>query len=144
MSRWYDGAVYRIGELAERAMVSKRTIDYYTSIGLLKADRSESNYRIYTDESLHDLKFIEECKSLHYPLDEIKRKLEIRKEGSIQASEVEKHVCTLTQQMLKLHNDLFDIIPFMEKLDEKQKETLTNNLSLLRTALLKSLLKVSS
>ncbi|WP_284037415.1 MerR family transcriptional regulator [Neobacillus sp. 114] len=145
MSRWYDGAVYRIGELAERAMVSKRTIDYYTSIGLLKADRSKSNYRIYTDESLHDLKFIEECKSLHYPLDEIKRKLEMRKAaGSIQASEVEKHVCTLTQQMLKLHNDLFDIIPFIEKLDEKQKETLTNNLSLLRTALLKSLLKVSS
>ncbi|WP_423801429.1 MerR family transcriptional regulator [Neobacillus sp. SAB-20_R2A] len=144
MSRWYDGAVYRIGELAERAMVSKRTIDYYTSIGLLKADRSESNYRIYTDESLHDLKFIEECKSLHYPLDEIKRKLEIRKEGSIQASEVEKHVCTLTQQMLKLHNDLFDIIPFLEELDAKQKEKLSNNLSLLRTALLKSLLKVSS
>ena len=144
MSRWYDGAVYRIGELAERAMVSKRTIDYYTSIGLLKADRSESNYRIYTDESLHDLKFIEECKSLHYPLDEIKRKLEIRKEGSIQASEVEKHVCTLTQQMLKLHNDLFDIIPLLEELDAKQKEKLSNNLSLLRTALLKSLLKVSS
>lgn len=144
MSRWYDGAVYRIGELAERAMVSKRTIDYYTSIGLLKADRSESNYRIYSDESLHDLKFIEECKSLHYPLDEIKRKLEIRKEGSIQASEVEKHVCTLTQQMLKLHNDLFDIIPFLEELDAKQKEKLSNNLSLLRTALLKSLLKVSS
>ncbi|GHH98589.1 transcriptional regulator [Neobacillus kokaensis] len=141
--RWYDGAVYRIGELAERAMVSKRTIDYYTSIGLLKAERSKSNYRIYSDESLHDLKFIEECKNLHFPLDEIKRKLEMRKAGNIRASEVDKHVIAVTQQMKQLHSDLFDLIPILENLDDEQKEKLINNLSLLRAALKKSLVKVS-
>ncbi|WP_312857345.1 MerR family transcriptional regulator [Neobacillus endophyticus] len=133
-----------MGELAERAMVSKRTIDYYTSIGLLKAERSKSNYRIYSDETLNDLKFIEECKSLHIPLDEIRRKLEMRKAQNIQASEVDKHVCALTQQMKQLYVDLFDLIPILEKLDEEQKEMLTSNLSLLRTALVKSLLKVTS
>ncbi|NRD78326.1 MerR family transcriptional regulator [Bacillus sp. BRMEA1] len=125
-------------------MVSKRTIDYYTSIGLLKAERSKSNYRIYSDETLNDLKFIEECKSLHIPLDEIRRKLEMRKAQNIQASEVDKHVCALTQQMKQLYVDLFDLIPILEKLDEEQKEMLTSNLSLLRTALVKSLLKVTS
>ena len=142
--RWYDGAVYRIGELAEIAMVSKRTIDYYTSIGLLKAERSKSNYRIYSDESLEDLKFIEECKSLHFPLDEIKRKLEMRKEKNIRESEVEKHVSSVTQLMKQLNSDLFDLIPILEKLDDEQKKKLTNNLSMLRTALMKSLLNVTS
>jgi MerR family copper efflux transcriptional regulator len=125
-------------------MVSKRTIDYYTSIGLLKAERSKSNYRIYTDEALNDLKFIEECKSLHFPLDEIKRKLEMRKAKTIHAAEVDKHVYALSQQMKQLYVDLFDLIPILEKLDEEQKELLTSNLSLLRTALMKSLLKVTS
>ena len=142
--RWYDGAVYRIGEIAEIAHVSKRTIDYYTSIGLLKAERSKSNYRIYSDESLEDLKFIEECKSLHFPLDEIKRKLEMRKEKNIRASEVEKHVSSVTQLMKQLNSDLFDLIPILEKLDDEQKKKLTNNLSMLRTALMKSLLNVTS
>ncbi|MEH7109884.1 MULTISPECIES: MerR family transcriptional regulator [Bacillaceae] len=133
-----------MGELAERAMVSKRTIDYYTSLGLLKAERSKSNYRIYSDESIQDLKFIEECKSLHYPLDEIKRKLEIRKTKSFQASEVDKHVCSLNQQMKQLQSDLFDLIPILEDLDEQQKENLTSNLSLLRNLLKSSLMKVTT
>ncbi|WP_342780642.1 MerR family transcriptional regulator [Bacillus rubiinfantis] len=133
-----------MGELADRAMVSKRTIDYYTSIGLLKADRSKSNYRIYSDESLDDLKFIEECKNLHFPLDEIKRKLEMRKTKDLRASEVEKHVSSLTQQMKQLQSDLADLFAIMENLDEQQKEKLINNFGLLRSEIQKSLVKVST
>ncbi|MFK9094158.1 MerR family transcriptional regulator [Bacillus salipaludis] len=133
-----------MGEIAEIAHMSKRTIDYYTSIGLLKAERSKSNYRIYSDESLDDLKFIEECKSLHFPLDEIRRKLEMRKAKDIRESEVEKHVSAVTQQMKQLHSDLFDLQSILEKMDEQQKEKLTNNLSLLKTALMKSILNVTS
>nr|WP_275677673.1 MerR family transcriptional regulator [Neobacillus drentensis] len=133
-----------MGEIAEIAHLSKRTIDYYTSIGLLKAERSKSNYRIYSDEALDDLRFIEECKCLHFPLDEIKRKLEMRKEKNLRESEVEKHVSAVTQQMKQLHSDLFDLIPILEKLDEEQKEKLTNNLSLLRAVLMKSLLSVTT
>jgi MerR family transcriptional regulator, copper efflux regulator len=125
-------------------MVSKRTIDYYTSIGLLSAERSKSNYRIYSDESLQDLKFIEECKSLHYPLDEIKRKLDMKKDKTIRDSEVEKHVNAVTQQMQQLQNDLFDLIPIVEKLDDLQKEKFTTNLLMLKSVLSNSLLNVTS
>ena len=125
-------------------MVSKRTIDYYTSIGLLSAERSKSNYRIYSDESLQDLKFIEECKSLHYPLDEIKRKLDMKKDKTIRDSEVEKHVDAVTQQIQQLQNDLFDLIPIVEKLDDLQKEKLTSNLLMLKSVLSNSLLNVTS
>jgi DNA-binding transcriptional MerR regulator len=125
-------------------MVSKRTIDYYTSIGLLSAERSKSNYRIYSDESLQDLKFIEECKSLHYPLDEIKRKLDMKKDKTIRDSEVEKHVNAVTQQMQQLQNDLFDLIPIVEKLDDLQKEKFTSNLLMLKSVLSNSLLNATS
>jgi MerR family copper efflux transcriptional regulator len=125
-------------------MVSKRTIDYYTSIGLLSAERSKSNYRIYSDESLQDLKFIEECKSLHYPLDEIKRKLDMKKDKTIRDSEVEKHVNAVTQQIQQLQNDLFDLIPIVEKLDDLQKEKFTSNLLMLKSVLSNSLLNVTS
>jgi MerR family transcriptional regulator, copper efflux regulator len=125
-------------------MVSKRTIDYYTSIGLLSAERSKSNYRIYSDESLRDLKFIEDCKSLHYPLDEIKRKLDMKKDKKIHDSEVEKHVDDVTQQMQQLQNDLVDLIPVVEKLDNLQKEKFTTNLMMLKSVLMKSLLNVTS
>ncbi len=124
--------------------MSKRTIDYYTSIGLLKAERSKSNYRIYSDESLADLKFIEECKSLHFPLDEIRRKIDMRKTKNIRESEVEKHVSAVTQQMKQLNSDLFDLIPILENLDEHQKKKLNKNLSMLRSALMNSLLNVTS
>jgi MerR family copper efflux transcriptional regulator len=139
---WYDGAVYRIGELAALAMVSKRTIDYYTSLGLLKAERSKSNYRIYSDESLDTLKFIEDCKSLHYPLDEIKRKLEMKKAVDLHELEVEEHVKAVNQQIIQLRSDLFDLLPIMEHLSEPQKEKFINNLSLLNAALSNSLLKI--
>ncbi|WP_419888789.1 MerR family transcriptional regulator [Neobacillus niacini] len=125
-------------------MVSKRTIDYYTSIGLLSAERSKSNYRIYSDESLKDLKFIEECKSLHYPLDEIKRKLDMKKDKTIRDSEVEKYVNAVIQEMQQLQNGLFDLIPIVEKLDDLQKEKLKSNLLMLKSVLTNSLLNEKS
>ncbi|EIJ81993.1 MerR family transcriptional regulator [Bacillus methanolicus PB1] len=124
--------------------VSKRTIDYYTSLGLLKADRSKSNYRIYSEEALHDLKFIEECKTMHFPLEEIKRKLEIKKSKQIRESEVEKHVSNVTNQMKQLHNELAVILPLIEKLDGPQKEDLANQLSREGSALMQSLLVLTS
>jgi len=39
---------YRIGELARRCGLSRRTIDYYTQLGLLQpVDRTTGNYRLY-------------------------------------------------------------------------------------------------
>ncbi|WP_267930412.1 MerR family transcriptional regulator [Cytobacillus spongiae] len=128
-----------MGELATIANVSKRTIDYYTSLGLLKAERSQSNYRLYSKESLEDLKFIEECKLLHLPLEEIRRKLEIKKSGEIQNIEVTKHINLLTQQMKQLRKDISDLLPLMGCLDEQQKHNFSEKMSVESTALIKSL-----
>lgn len=125
-------------------MVSKRTIDYYTSIGLLQAERSQANYRIYCDESLTDLKFIEECKRLHYPLDEIKRKLELKKAKKMRDSEVEEQIGAVAQQMKQLSSDLTVLLPLMKTLNAQQKEKLAANLTLQGTSLLESLLTLTS
>lgn len=74
-----DGVVYKIGELASIANVSKRTIDYYTKLGLLKAERSKSNYRYYDSSALEDLKLIDHYKKLNYSLDMIKERLELHR-----------------------------------------------------------------
>ncbi len=51
----------RIGELAERAGTSARTLRYYEQQGLLPARRSANGYRVY-DEA--DLRLVREIRSL--------------------------------------------------------------------------------
>jgi DNA-binding transcriptional MerR regulator len=51
----------RIGELAERARVSTRTLRYYESRGLLPARRSVNGYRVYGDD---DLRLVEQIRTL--------------------------------------------------------------------------------
>lgn len=136
--------MYRIGELASVANVSKRTIDYYTSIGLLRAQRSKSNYRIYTQEALEDLKFIEECKNLHIPLEEIKRKIEIKQREEVQEGELKKHILSVTQQMKQLQNDLNVLIPLIENLDENQADSFSKLLNSEGKVLIRSLSGLTS
>lgn len=119
--------------------VSKRTIDYYTSLGLLNAERSKSNYRIYSQTAIADLQFIEECKQLHLPLDEIKRKLEMKKLEEVIDIEVEKHIEAVTQQMKHLQSDLDLLIPLIDHLDEGKAKVFSNLISTEGQFLLKSL-----
>ncbi|MBX9971806.1 MerR family transcriptional regulator [Cytobacillus firmus] len=133
-----------MGELANIANVSKRTIDYYTSIGLIKAKRSKSNYRIYSEEVLSDLRFIEECKLLHFPLEEIKRKLEMKTKREIQTGEVEKHINAVTLQIKQLHQEIAVLMPLINTLDDEQKDGFSKKLTIESTALLRSLSDLSS
>lgn len=63
---------YRISEIADLAGVSKRTVDYYTTLGLLRPVRSESNYRYYTEEALIRLRMVHELKAKRLSLEEIR------------------------------------------------------------------------
>ncbi len=67
-----DVRKYKIGEIAKLAGVSKRTIDYYTNLGLLRPLRSDNNYRYYTGDTLVRMKLIETMKLGRFTLEEIK------------------------------------------------------------------------
>lgn len=135
--------MYRIGELAKIVNVSKRTIDYYTNIGLLQASRSKGNYRIYSKETIDDLRFIDECKELHLPLEEIKRKLEIKKADEMRETEVEEQIRAIAQQMKLLHNELTELLPFIQKLDTQTNKTAAKKLASESSSLLQSLLRIT-
>ncbi len=76
--RCSDGAEkkYRIGELAQIAQVTKRTVDYYTNLGLLAPVRSCSNYRYYDEHALKRLQLIVLCKQQRLALSDIKSRLD--------------------------------------------------------------------
>jgi DNA-binding transcriptional MerR regulator len=63
---------YRIGELAAKVGVTERTIRYYEERGLLESvKRLEGGQRVYTDDDLRRLKFIQKLKVLGLSLAEM-------------------------------------------------------------------------
>ncbi|MET3698540.1 MerR family transcriptional regulator [Bacillus oleivorans] len=136
--------MYRISELASVANVSKRTIDYYTSIGLLVAERSKANYRIYHEDAVEDLKFIEHCKTLHIPLEEIKKKLELQKSTTINDNDVEDQISSVTEHMKYLHDEINNLLSILQKMDSKRKEAVSEKLSPESVSLIQSLRLISS
>jgi DNA-binding transcriptional MerR regulator len=64
--------LYRIHEFAELAGVTIKTLHHYDRLGLLKARRSESGYRMYAERELERLEQIIALKFLGVPLKQIK------------------------------------------------------------------------
>lgn len=69
--------MYGISEVSRLTRVSKRTLQYYDQIGLLKpAQCTEAGYRLYDDASLERLQQILLYRELEFPLKEIRRILD--------------------------------------------------------------------
>nr|WP_251027468.1 MerR family transcriptional regulator [Exiguobacterium sp. J14376] len=64
-------ALLKIGQVAEATGLSKRTIDYYTSLGLLTTERTASGYRLYTEDVIQHIQKIEYLKTQRLSLQEI-------------------------------------------------------------------------
>lgn len=68
-----------IGKVAERAQVTADSIRYYEREGLIKpAQKSESGYRLYTDEAIRRIAFIKQAQECGFSLAEIRELLELR------------------------------------------------------------------
>ena len=63
---------YKISELAEKADVTKRTIHYYISKGLLQPSSGSGVNSIYTEEHLNRILLIKKLQSNYMPLDKIR------------------------------------------------------------------------
>lgn len=136
---------YKIGEIARLAGVSKRTIDYYTTLGLLSSVRSESNYRYYGGETLVRLKMIESMKMSRFTLEEIKKQLGILDDGgSPPAPGTERNkinVELLRRQLKQLEKQLVQLQPGSGAgLNETQTARLRNNVMLQSMAVFQSLM----
>ena len=66
------GVHYTISQLARAAETPTTTVRYYERIGLFEpADRSQNNYRLYSDESLRKLRFIRAAQAIGFTLDDV-------------------------------------------------------------------------
>ncbi|MDX1260666.1 MerR family transcriptional regulator [Exiguobacterium sp. K1] len=61
----------KIGQVAQATGLSKRTIDYYTSLGLLTTERTAAGYRLYTEDVIQHIQKIEYLKTQRLSLQEI-------------------------------------------------------------------------
>lgn len=72
----------RIGQVAGRVKVNPKTIRYYEEVGLMpRAKRSESGYRLYSEEEVARLRLIRRAKLLGLSLQESKQIVEYAATG---------------------------------------------------------------
>ncbi|MFI8520435.1 MerR family transcriptional regulator [Streptomyces sp. NPDC085481] len=71
----------RIGELAERAGTTTRTLRYYESRGLLNARRTENGYRTYDEDDLRLLHQIRTLQDFGFELEETRPFVECLRAG---------------------------------------------------------------
>ncbi|RIH89569.1 heavy metal-responsive transcriptional regulator [Calidithermus roseus] len=99
--------MYRIGELARVAGVSRDTLRFYEREGLLRPEgRSEGGYRLYEAEAVRRLRFIKQAQALGLTLEEIRAVLEVMHEGRPPCADVRRvlrqKVALLEQRIAEL------------------------------------------
>ncbi|MBV1692635.1 Cu(I)-responsive transcriptional regulator [Novosphingobium sp. G106] len=78
-----------IGAVSAASGVSQRMIRHYEKIGLIpSAARRESGYRDYSDADVHRLRFIANARDLGFPIEEIRKLLDLWSDRARASSEV--------------------------------------------------------
>ena len=118
-------SLMQIGELAERAGVSHRTIRYYERIGLMKpAEREGAGYRYYDELALRRLQKIAVLKRLGLSLDEIASVIDLYFEDAQGVKGKEKVLEILQTQLSKTNAQIAELGAF--------RQTLENNIARIR------------
>lgn len=103
----------RIGEVAEQAGVTTKTLRYYERIGLLPwADRTASGYHSYDTDIVDRVRFIRDAQATGLSLTEIQSILELKAHGH--------RSCEHTRSLLRRHLD--DIDAQIERLQTARRE----------------------
>ncbi len=79
----------KIGAVAAGADVNIQTVRYYERRGLLsKPPRTESNYRLYSEDGVRRVRFVKRARELGFSLKEIKELLTLRLKPTSRSSAV--------------------------------------------------------
>jgi MerR family copper efflux transcriptional regulator len=104
----------RIGELAERAGVTPRTIRYYEKLQLLgPSERTGRGFRYYTEAELARLKKIDTLKELGLSLEEIQSVIDLyfaEADGALQGQQ--KILQILEQHLRDTESRIADLVAF--------------------------------
>ena len=84
----------QIGKVAEQTGLSIDTIRFYQKIGLVKQPaRSEGGFRLFSDQEIRDLVFIQEAQALGFSLTEIKQLSLLNQE--------QNHACSQVRELIQ-------------------------------------------
>ncbi|MCY1406077.1 HTH-type transcriptional regulator HmrR [compost metagenome] len=93
----------KIGELETRSGASRHTLRYYEQIGLISPLRQTNNYRVYTEQTLQDLDFIQRAQSMGFSLGEIGEILDAQRNKLIDCADgaklIEKKMAEIKQKI---------------------------------------------
>ncbi|WP_141733476.1 Cu(I)-responsive transcriptional regulator [Oligoflexus tunisiensis] len=98
-----------IGEAAKAAGVNAKFIRHYEERGIIpKAARTESGYRVYSENDVHILVFVKHARGLGFSLPEIKKLVNLWRNKSRKSEDVKsittKHIETLNTKIRELES----------------------------------------
>lgn len=109
-----------IGEIAKRVGVTTKTIRYYEAMGLLsEARRTESGYRVYSEQDVERIRFIQGAKALGLSLIEIKDIVGIWSEGARPCGHVSQ---LLDEKLADLDHRIEELVRFRDELRRYKTE----------------------
>jgi MerR family transcriptional regulator, thiopeptide resistance regulator len=121
-------AVYTVGRLAKKFQLSRSTLLYYDSLGLLKpSSRTDKDYRLYSEEDAKRLEQICLYRQAGLPLSDIGRVLDSPENSLVNV--LEKRLDELGEDIKHLREQQLFIITLLkndrllERIDVMNKET---------------------
>lgn len=108
-----------IGQAAKISGVNPKLIRHYESIGIIpKASRSDSGYRVYSESDVHILSFVKRCRTLGFPMKEIKKLVGLWRNKNRTSQEVKnlalKHVELMETKIHELQG-MVQTLKFLSK-----------------------------
>jgi MerR family transcriptional regulator, copper efflux regulator len=102
-----DRGLMDIGRASEATGVSAKMIRHYEAIGLLpKVARTFANYRVYTPNDIHTLRFILRARTLGFSIDDIRELLGLWQSRARSSASVKKiaraHIAELKEKIAEL------------------------------------------
>lgn len=121
---------YKVSELADKAGVTKRTIHYYISKGLLLPPEGNGVNSLYNDEHLERILLIKKLQSEYMPLNKIREYiLENPKEKvENETKEVKADVIRSEEQEVYIRENICNIfeLHYSEENEKKYKHIIEN------------------
>lgn len=106
----------KVNELSKRTGINLETIRYYEKQGILpEPQRAANGYRQYDEESVAQLNFVKNCRTLGFSLDDI-RELNLLKFGSADHYHADQIVLNQLAQVEEKIDQLLEIKTFLQSI----------------------------